>query len=665
MLGRGEQYSSKMDLPSDGSGHEVLESYIDTVGVLFKLRLDDTAREDFLAGKVLKHQNLEAMLGLLDSLLEMFMPVLSSENHLSTSNAATHFCKLLERSEEVFEIVSEVETPFKYRYDTWMDALIQLKNCSYWRKSTSKQRIDKPDTKKEQCFADVTSEEEASVKAGNASENCKRMVKFRDGRPRASMSNTTKYASSLRSDSEDSSDSKGPSKARRSSKKGNMRRRSKKVTGVIHLPSDESDSTSDSETDASCERRTKRRYKYVTKDVVSPEVFDGNGRTSMKEFFKEFNAYYDIKFEDKHDKTGKLRCRKLAEFLEGDALRAYDNYGGKYVYFDEMQEELLSWYKSTKVGSSYQRKAEFTQASMDSDETYKLYCMRLEELAYRAFPHRKSERVRELIDKVSTTVPKEFRRSIEKREETKRTFDPKAVITWDDIVHLAEDTDRKKKKQQLMNSGAVSPTRHAIANITVENPVQESPLISAHQQGTARQGYARQERMVVSNTAGCCHYCGMMGHTEARCRKKYFKTATCFGCNEVGHGIRVCPNRATGSNQQAPEGMFKPVCGICGGPHLGMDCTVSLPPMSLGSGQAPQKNINTGAITKSYDRSQEDPRANSGGTYKARGGAARGGWNRGGRNGGGNRQSPNYEPIGNSDQNSSSSFSGNLNPLVK
>ena len=648
-----ELHAAKMS-SSASSDQEMLASYVSTIGILFRLRFDEVAREDFLAGKILKHQNLEAMLTLLDGLIELLMPAwnLEWDKHKSKAEeAAVHYSKLYGKSNDVLEIPCEHEVPFKYRYDTWMNALNQLQRCSYWKKVSNKERCSQ-DAREEQCFADVTSAEESEEAAG--SERDKRSAR----RTHGAHSKPMKGKSSSRDDLGDLFASKDRSDRRVHEKSPNSkgtRHKSKKVAGFGHVSSDNSDSSSESDSESSCERRTRRRYRHVTKDVVPPELFDVDGRTSMKEFLKEFNKYFEIKFEDKHDKTGKLRCRKLAEFLDGEALRAYEAIGGKYVPFDDMQEELLAWYKSQKVESSYEKKAKFNQASMNPDESLKLYCIRLSRLALQAFPRRKSDRVRELIDKLMTTVPRSFVKSIEKREETKRTFDSKAFITWDDITQLADDTDRKKKQQQMKTSSAVSPARHAVANIAVGTNTHSNQVSPPSRQSAGMQGN--------NFSAVHCHYCGIFGHKEITCKKKFFKTAQCFNCGEVGHGVRACPN---GKPRQPPPRKHSPVCGYCGGPHLGMDCDVSLVNPASGSGSQSQQNGSPGAIAKNYGQSRGKPQPGAVGGTALDGGASQknsgqGNFNRGGRNGaaGGGRQSANHEPIGPGKLSSASGFSGN------
>ena len=82
-------------------------------------------------------------------------------------------------------------------------------------------------------------------------------------------------------------------------------------------------------------------------------------------------------------------CRELGRFLLGDVKEAYDALGGSAYGYRDMREKILQWYKSQRVGRSYKNKAELQQASMREGETFKLYCMRLEQIAYRAYPNNK------------------------------------------------------------------------------------------------------------------------------------------------------------------------------------------------------------------------------------------------------------------------------------
>ena len=113
--------------------------------------------------------------------------------------------------------------------------------------------------------------------------------------------------------------------------------------------------------------------------------------------------------------------------------------------YPAMKSELQLLHKSAQVGKVRIRRAELSNATMKNGESFKLYCMRLEKLAYRAFPHDQYERAKQLKRVLIDTVPRWFARNIEKREETKQIVKAGSRITWADIVSGAEMEDKKQK----------------------------------------------------------------------------------------------------------------------------------------------------------------------------------------------------------------------------
>ena len=71
--------------------------------------------------------------------------------------------------------------------------------------------------------------------------------------------------------------------------------------------------------------------------------------------------------------------------------------------------------------------------------------LRLEKLAFRAYPHDDQEGAKQLSRHLLATIPNWFPRNVEKTRETKRIMSSKAWVTWEDFVYIAELEDKKKK----------------------------------------------------------------------------------------------------------------------------------------------------------------------------------------------------------------------------
>ena len=196
--------------------------------------------------------------------------------------------------------------------------------------------------------------------------------------------------------------------------------RTRKYRGIAEIEatdsSDDSYSDGDSDNDYSSVGRSRNRGKVFYKDVVEPEKFSLSSACSVKTFLNDFERYFHTKY------AGNQRdcCRELGRFLVGEVKSAYDALGGPQVKYSEIEIGLVKWYKKQQVGKQHVRRAELRSATMNSGETFTLYCMRLQELAVRAFPGDEYEAAKELKRRVLATVPQWFVICIEKREEMKR-----------------------------------------------------------------------------------------------------------------------------------------------------------------------------------------------------------------------------------------------------
>lgn len=62
-----------------------------------------------------------------------------------------------------------------------------------------------------------------------------------------------------------------------------------------------------------------------------------------------------------------------------------------------------------------------------------------------------------------------------------------------------------------------------------------------------------------------CGWCGRVGHSEADC---WLKQGACLSCGDDSHDSRSCPKN------EDSDSALQLQCSVCGGDHLGKDCTV-------------------------------------------------------------------------------------------
>ena len=359
------------------------------------------------------------------------------------------------------------------------------------------------------------------------------------------------------SDSQEESDSdvRRDCRAKQRQKKRKKDSKGKRQIETIELSDSSEEASSEESADEMFQNGASGKQKYgpSKREAVPPEVFDVNSRLTLRNFLDVYERYFSFKFNG----TQRDCCRKLGAFLQGEVKEAYDAVGGNQsqMKYKDMKEHLLQWYRSQNVWRISRNRAEFEKVRMKEGETFKLYCMRLQEIAKRAYPSDAYKATKKMKKKLIATVPEWFAACIEKKEEMKKMLNKGKKVSWSDIVEVAEMQDKKKLKKKCMMAES---TRYLLGSRGQEcNIFQGAPLTPGHSNG----GHSNV-RAQSSNQMRRCYYCGRPRHVEAQCR---LKNGSCFGCGVKGHIVANCPIASQSSN-------FRPKCSSCGGPHLGKDC---------------------------------------------------------------------------------------------
>lgn len=382
-----------------------------------------------------------------------------------------------------------------------------------------------------------------------------------------------------------------------------VRKRAKEIE-LICL-SDSSSQSPDSEISFaighhSSARRTPEHYSLRTqREVVKPLPFVPNGWQSLREYLSNYERYFSIKFEgNSRDCT-----QELAHFLPPELRACYDAVGGHRLPYEEMKRELLTWYRSHKISGTRHWRDQLRVASMKSEESLKLYGLRLRELAQKAFPTDNVECVRELRHHFLTTVPSEFARQIEYTEGSSLVSGSGKRLSWAAIMRLAEREDERVRRRPHAGVGESSTAQDMWFSRDDTRQVYQTQFAQQSETPYAQPGYGQQqfapafadvaqEQRATSSrdsprsprtftsrrgqlqrqqpsrarptSAAICLWCGKVGHTVEDC---WEKQGVCLGCGNPNHSWDGCQN----NRRRQPPG-FQPICPICKGPHLGRDC---------------------------------------------------------------------------------------------
>ena len=406
-----------------------------------------------------------------------------------SSQALNHFKKLVSNSSELFWIPN---TPSKVMtYEEWMSLLDLIGKNGYWSRVAPADRC----THLVQDQYEQPPIKSDSVKSGK--------FPLQIGVKKMSKTSSRKRVEEivLSSDSSDTSSTEPGSST------------------------DTSSSERGSSSSHSGSRRKHRRHKRRISDsrkVVTPPLFKMDGKTSLEDYLRTFEEYFQKKFKgNSYDQT-----QMLSSFLTGELLKVYEIRGGRKLKYRKMKDELVKYYKDKKIGSRSYWKKQLESAALQVDETFDLYGMRLVELANLAYPKDKKD--------CATQVRKQFLKALPPYIVTKITDAERASnaptgsrkhLAFKAIVNIARDLQNTgvRPKTIMWASGAFEASDEAPKS----NANSQSQRNSSQYKSNRDRSFGRTE----------CSYCRKPGHSKPDCWRAAHLCLICGG----NHFIEKCP----------------------------------------------------------------------------------------------------------------------------
>lgn len=323
---------------------------------------------------------------------------------------------------------------------------------------------------------------------------------------------------------------------------------------------------------------------------VPPAKFNPAEDQDLTMFFVEFEKYSNAAYPEQKDEWVIL----LGNYLEGSYVKLYHQIRKSHKGYDAVKRAFLKWWEVEQKRKRAQATQDFMLARMEQGEELKMFALRLEELATRAFPGvpmRYHDSLRETFMRcMPQDVECRMRDYIANVEgTTESTFD------FDQIVRLADQhyhrlgierigvMDREPEVIDIsqVTSVETSGTRSGAWADVVKRVSQRPALPSAKVAGVESHGKPRGSPSRKKQLAGkasqtgpsgnfadtdmLCDYCGKTNHELANC---FVYHGICSYCKQQGHDRTTCEKilRRQVASSRAPR------CPNCSGDHFGKDC---------------------------------------------------------------------------------------------
>jgi hypothetical protein len=289
-----------------------------------------------------------------------------------------------------------------------------------------------------------------------------------------------------------------------------------------------------------------------TRSVVTPPVFQMDGKMTLKEYLVIFEKYFSNKFRgDSRDKS-----QMLAKFITGDLLRVYEIRGGSKMDYEDIKEQLLQYYRKKRIGGkSYWRK-ELAKATPEVGEGYDIFGMRLSELAQLAYPENKKECARNLRHVFLQALPSHITEKILDAESgLKASSNTKSkYLTFSGLMEMAKDLQDRSKTSRTKTimwasqppaavpresekSSKIPSGRPREYRSQPKSPRTPDSSVKSTNSEDQRQTPRRQQSSGPSAKQSPCSYCKRSGHHVRECWRA---SKSCLICGS-NHFIEDCP----------------------------------------------------------------------------------------------------------------------------
>jgi hypothetical protein len=314
------------------------------------------------------------------------------------------------------------------------------------------------------------------------------------------------------------------------------------------------------------------------KNAPRPDPFKlGTGR-SFPKFLNSFEEYAKVTFGGDH--TRNHWTGELGRLLVGELKELYLAAGGSDSTYDDMCIELTDYVEKSEGETQNIYREEFAAANKRPEENLKIYAVRLENLARKAFKLTNINNLSDLKNKFLETINKREADLI-RHDEYMMKWLTDQEMTWVHIKNSAAQIDREKPlKLNSLGTGAAEQNVQTIDTIQIKPRLMNDSFKNSyghkklvHQMSTRIISRSDRKSPLEQNYQSTspnrrshilCDWCGRSGHWRKHCR---VRLGLCLLCGASDHLVKDCAR-----SRRNRESSRYTICPMCSGNHVGMVC---------------------------------------------------------------------------------------------
>lgn len=281
------------------------------------------------------------------------------------------------------------------------------------------------------------------------------------------------------------------------------------------------------------------------RETPKPEPYDLASGRSFRKFLESFEAYCGARYSREKQS---LWTPELGRFLRGEALIAFNAFGGPERGYRKMKKKLQDWFHEARDRTSASRRGQYKEARILHGEGFKLFAIRLENLYRAAYPG-KSVDGKDLKHHLLEILPQAVSDTLERDLALLRAANSRSN-TWNDVLlllGLQDEATRRNEGRQASRQASMKRNQ-PWSGVRTQSPAAIQVVTTVPQSPVRKPKWGKSKSRSPARLY--CNYCKRPGHGYDTCRRRLNQCLRC-GCSD--HFVVHCPLPQTQTAGRRPK----------------------------------------------------------------------------------------------------------------